>query len=403
MTPIDVLGALARLNLAGGVAILAVVVLRKPARTAFGARIAYGLWLLPILASAAALLPARRIVVAGLASASTAAFQLPAASPSPVGVSPDMPALLVGLWLAGVVVAALSMARLQLKFARAARLGTAGPAVVGLIAPAIVTPRDFQTRFNTEEQDLILAHEQTHIRQQDSRLNGLCCATQCLLWFNPLIHLAARLMRIDQELACDEAVVTQRPEIRRAYAQVLVKAQLANRPLPLGCYWPSRSEHPLLERIAMLKRKTFSPARRLIGAGALSVLFAGAGVAAWAAQPANRQPGPPAPPSAAPMDITAKRVQVIAGNRRALWKGDAIVVQGANRLMADELRSDTGSGLTTVVARGHVLYVSAHGGGRADYATYGSTSHTLTLTGHVVANQAGQEFRGEKIIVDLTK
>jgi len=404
MTPVEVLGALARVNLAGGVAILAVAALRKPARAAFGARVAYGLWLLPILASAAALLPARRIVVADLASAATAAFQLPAANASPTGANLDMPALLVGVWLAGVLVTALYMARLQLKFAHAARFGTAGPAVIGLIAPAIVTPRDFHARFSPEEQELILAHEQTHIRQQDSRLNGLSCAAQCLCWFNPLMHLAAHLMRIDQELACDEAVVTQRPDIRRAYAQVLVKAQLANRPLPLGCYWPSRSEHPLLERIAMLKRKAFSPARRWAGAGALSVLCASVGFAAWAAQPAEQQPALPAPAAkAAPIDITANQMRVIDGQgHRALWVGDAIAVQGANRLMADEIRTDIDNGMT-LVASGHVFYASSSGGGRADHATYAAANHTLTLIGNVVANQGGRAFRGQTLVIDLTK
>jgi hypothetical protein len=94
-------------------------------------------------------------------------------------------------------------------------------------------------------------------------------------------------MRIDQELACDEAVVSRFPEARRAYAEVLLKAQLAVLPLPVGCYWPSRSQHPLVERIAMLKRRRIGRVRRWIGAAALAPLFAGAGLAVWASQPAQ--------------------------------------------------------------------------------------------------------------------
>ena len=51
-----------------------------------------------------------------------------------------------------------------------------------------------------------------------------------------MIHLAAHFARIDQEMACDETVVTRFPGARGDYARALVKAQLAVRPLPLGCY-----------------------------------------------------------------------------------------------------------------------------------------------------------------------
>ena len=37
----------------------------------------------------------------------------------------------------------------------------------------------------------------------------------------------ARALRIDQELACDQAVVTRKPAQRRLYAEVLLKTQLA--------------------------------------------------------------------------------------------------------------------------------------------------------------------------------
>jgi hypothetical protein len=54
--------------------------------------------------------------------------------------------------------------------------------------------------------------------------------------------------------------------------------------LPLGCDWPG-SEHPLIARIALLKRKPPGKARRITGMGL--VLFAAtfAGLGAWAAQP----------------------------------------------------------------------------------------------------------------------
>ena len=185
-----------------------------------------------------------------------------------------------------------------------------------------------------EEQALVLAHEQAHIARQDSRLNGVSAAAQCLCWFNPLAHLAAHLMRIDQELACDVAVVTRFPTARRAYAEVLLKAQLATLPLPLGCYWPSKTQHPLVERVAMLKLKDISRVRRLAGAAALAALCAGSALAAWAAQPADvrvtagpaRDAAIPSPP---PRDSGAADRFVI----------QHVVIEGAGRIGHGKVRS----------------------------------------------------------------
>jgi beta-lactamase regulating signal transducer with metallopeptidase domain/lipopolysaccharide export system protein LptA len=294
MTAAEVLDALLKVNLASGAAILAVAALRKPARARFGARLAYGLWLLPVLAGAAVLLPARQVLVVRTAAPMVATVNIGGSLGAPpvhtVAAAPaglDGLTLLVALWLAGVAVATLVMAVLQHRFVARARQGGVGPAVVGLIAPRILVPRDFGERYSLSEQTLVLAHEQAHLKRQDSRLNGLVAALQCLHWFNPLVHLAARLMRVDQELACDEAVVSRFPDARRAYAEVLMKAQLAVLPLPLGCYWPSRSQHPLVERVAMLKRPRIGRIRWRAGAAILGCLWAGAGLAAWASQPAQ--------------------------------------------------------------------------------------------------------------------
>ncbi len=301
----EFLHALLRVNLAAGGAILLVLLLRKIVRPRFGARLGYSLWLLPILAALAVLVPARQVLVAapvlpaGLPSAapSVAALSLetlPAtvagtltAAPIETGASLDLNLLILALWFAGAVGAGLVMIALQRRFVAEMKGGGIGPAVVGVIRPRIVTPKDFAEKFSGEEQALVLAHEGVHIERQDSRINGLSAAIQCLCWFNPLVHLGARLMRVDQEMACDEVVVARFPDARRAYAQALVKGQLAVRPLPLGCYWPSSGAHPLYARIAMLKAADISPARRRVGGAALAGLCAGAGVAAWAAQPAD--------------------------------------------------------------------------------------------------------------------
>jgi beta-lactamase regulating signal transducer with metallopeptidase domain len=297
MTVGDILDGLVRINLAGGVAALGVMALRRLVRPRFGARLTYRLWLLPVLAGAAVLIPIRHAIpAAGPVAALPSALHLAASGlPAPAATLSLDPMMLVGLWLFGVAVTALGMAHLQDRFETEAESGLVGPAVVGVISPRIIVPQDFGQTFNGEEQTLVLAHEQAHIARQDSRMNGLSAALQCLFWFNPLIHLAAHLMRIDQEMACDETVIGRFPEARGVYARALVKAQLSLRPLPLGCPWPSGSDHPLLERIGMLKREDLSPSRRQAGALTLALLSAAASVTAWASQPPKLQIFSPEP------------------------------------------------------------------------------------------------------------
>lgn len=284
----DALIKLGLANLALGAAILIVLALRGVVRQRFGSGFTYALWLAPVLAAAVSLItykvvvvdipaPPVEIVDAPLveapADAPAAAMQAPA---SKIVAAPtiDVVLLLFAAWIAGVIAMAGLLIVRQARFMSAMRSGGVGPAVAGLISPRIVTPADFTERFDAAEREAILAHEKVHLRRQDVRLNGFAALVQCLCWFNPLVHLAVHLMRVDQEMACDAAVVSKLPHARRAYADALVKAQLAKGALPFGCYWPAQGEHPLLKRIAMLKQAAPSRPRRLAASALLAAVFA---------------------------------------------------------------------------------------------------------------------------------
>ena len=273
----DILSALFRANLAGGAAILVVLALRIPARRAFGPEVAYKLWLAPVLAAAATLIPPRVAPGAIHKGLSLAAL----------GASPTWVA---AVWLLGFVAAAALLWRAQARFIAEARAGRAGPSVVGVISPRILMPPD-DGSYTPEERALVRAHEREHVARCDPRAGALAAAFQCLAWFNPLVHLAAHFMRLDQEFACDAAVIRRYPRTRGLYAKTLLKTQLAATPPPFGCYWPARGEHPLEVRVRLLKDPRrqgglFGPI--LVASGALC-----AGAVAWAAQP----PIPPGLPS----------------------------------------------------------------------------------------------------------
>ncbi|MET0274983.1 MAG: TonB family protein, partial [Phenylobacterium sp.] len=206
---------------------------------------------------------------------------------------------LAAVWLVGALATAAVLAGQQRRYMaslgaltpaadgvmRAEHAGV-GPAVVGAWRPRIVTAADFEARYDADERGMILAHEQAHLARGDAWINLAAAAALCLGWFNPLVHLGVRRMRIDQELACDAAVLGALPHARRLYAEVLLKTQLGAQALPVGCHWPARAEHPLKERIAMLKSPLPAGARRTAGLVAVAALSLGGACAAWAAQPA---------------------------------------------------------------------------------------------------------------------
>ena len=272
----EFLMALLRLNAAVALSVLVVLVLRRPVRKQFGAQTAYGLWLLIPAAALATLFPARSI-------------QLVMSPPAPLHYVPsmDLSWLLLLDWAIGAFVVMRHLANAQQEFDDAVFDGKAGPAVTGFLKPRIVTPSDFASRYAPEEQDAILAHEKVHLWRQDARFNGLAALLRCICWFNPLVHIGARLMRVDQEMACDALALARHPSARRVYARTLLKTQMIDQALPVGCYWPGGGDHPLTERIEMLTVKRPTAPRRLIGASIVVVAATLSGWGAWAAQPAR--------------------------------------------------------------------------------------------------------------------
>jgi beta-lactamase regulating signal transducer with metallopeptidase domain len=226
-------------------AVVAVAVARLPVRRLLGPALAYHLWWAPPIAALAALLGFFLPADSEIGSAAAHA-QLPH-----VG-------LILLVWLLGMVATGVLFALAQLKFLAEVKAGRGGPAVVGLVAPRVILPAD-DGSYTAEERELIRAHEREHVARKDPRAAAVVAAFQCVSWFNPFAHLAAYLLRLDQELACDAAVVMARPGSRGLYARTLLKTQLAATPLPFGCYWPARGAHPLEVRVGLLKRRTDRP------------------------------------------------------------------------------------------------------------------------------------------------
>lgn len=142
------------------------------------------------------------------------------------------------VWIAGIAVmlvyAVISCSSLRRKIATAVLFkdnifrseNVHSPFVLGIIKPRIYMP------FKIEGQYLeyVLAHERAHIRRKDNwwKLLGFLLLT--IHWFNPLIWLAYMLLCRDMELACDESVIRELSDERRAdYTQALVDCSIKRR------------------------------------------------------------------------------------------------------------------------------------------------------------------------------
>lgn len=81
------------------------------------------------------------------------------------------------------------------------------PLTFGIFKTYIILPQHADAWMSMEDMKYILLHELNHIKYKDIATNYLIVLFQILYWFNPLIWIAFREMRLDREIACDSAVL----------------------------------------------------------------------------------------------------------------------------------------------------------------------------------------------------
>ncbi len=143
--------------------------------------------------------------------------------------------ILLAVWICGVAAMALygviSSAALKRRLKTAVRgsdgvfesdrIDTAFTA--GLFRPRIYLPCGLPEN----QRELIILHEQVHIRRRDYILKPLAFAGLALHWFDPLIWAAFALMTRDMEMSCDEAALKICGSDKRTdYSEALLSASV---------------------------------------------------------------------------------------------------------------------------------------------------------------------------------
>ncbi|MGE6517338.1 BlaR1 family beta-lactam sensor/signal transducer [Lysinibacillus sphaericus] len=81
------------------------------------------------------------------------------------------------------------------------------PMIFGLFQTYIVLPSQHENWINLKHYEHIFLHELNHYKNKDLLTNYVMLFYQSIYWFNPLVWLAFREMRLDREIACDTSVL----------------------------------------------------------------------------------------------------------------------------------------------------------------------------------------------------
>jgi TonB family protein len=108
------------------------------------------------------------------------------------------------------------------------------PLTCSVMRPLILLPAKAR-EWDDQRLRAVLLHESAHVRRRDCMAKYIAQGTRALLWWNPLAWILAARLNHEQELACDDAVLSAGVPAK-AYATILLDvARECSGSLVLGC------------------------------------------------------------------------------------------------------------------------------------------------------------------------
>lgn len=104
------------------------------------------------------------------------------------------------------------------------------------------------------------------------------------------------------------------------------------------------------------------------------------------------------------VEVTADELTVDQGAGQAVFSGNVVVVQGAMRMAAAQVKveyGEDGQGIRRLEASGGVTLATETEAAESRDATYTIASGELVMTGAVLLTQGGATIAGERLVADL--
>ena len=149
------------------------------------------------------------------------------------------------------------------------------PLAAGVRSPVIILPAGAE-QWTAEHREIILRHELAHIARGDALvclLSGIACA---FYWMNPLVWIASRRLRTEQERSCDDRVLTLGTS-PTDYAEHLLQVARSARSIGMHSFVsvamarPSQLEGRLLAVLQNRRRGSLGRSRRMSAAAIAAI------------------------------------------------------------------------------------------------------------------------------------
>ncbi len=108
----------------------------------------------------------------------------------------------------------------------------------------------------------------------------------------------------------------------------------------------------------------------------------------------------------APVEVTADGLSVDQTTGQAVFSGSVLIIQGALRLSAAQVAVEYGttgesSDISSLIANGDVLFVTASDEAQADKAVYDIANATVEMTGNVLLSQGPAVVSADAMFINL--